>query len=87
MLDLSSFEALFSIKMLVLRVSLNYVDLLSVNVMISCYALALWVLNMIVKFHSLGLPQSLSLEMEIRIYLLLPVKRATFEAIFTLMRR
>ena len=27
--------------------------------MISCYALALWVLNMRVKFHSLGLPQSL----------------------------
>ena len=70
--------------------SLGYVDLnslLSLNVMISCYVLALWVLNMRVKFHSLGLPQSLSLEMEIRIYLLLPVNRATFEAIFTLMRR
>ena len=60
---------------------------LSVNVMISCYVLALWVLNMTVKFHSFGLQQSLSLEMEIRIYLLLPVKRATFKAIFTLMRR
>ena len=33
--------------------------------MISCYVLALWVLNMRVKFHSLGLPQSLSLEMEV----------------------
>ena len=71
--------------------SLGYVDLnsllSSLNVMISCYVLALWVLNMRVKFHSLGLPQSLSLEMEIRIYLLLPVKRVTFEAMFTLMRR
>ena len=55
---------------------------LSVNVMISCYVLSLWVLNMRVKFHSFGFPHSPSLEMEIRIYLLLALNRATFEAIF-----
>ena len=98
MLDLSLFEAFFFFqkRFQFHRFSANYVDLnshmreaffFSVNVMISCYVLALTVLNMRVKFHSCGLPQSLSLETEIRISLLLPANRATFEAIFTLMSR
>ena len=49
---------------------------------ISCYVLRLSVLNMRVKFLSCGFRQSLSLETEIRISLLLPVYQATFEVFF-----